>query len=513
MAADHGGYALKEQLAAELHGAGYQVVDFGDHRLEAQDDYPDFVVPLARAVAAGRVDRGVAVCGSGVGACVAANKVAGARACLIHENFSARQGVEDDDLNVICLGGLVVGREAAWGLVQTFLAARFSGAERHRRRLAKVAALEGSDSLMTARQLFQPFGLKSLHLRNRIVMAPMTRSFSPGGVPTAKVADYYDRRVAGEVGLIISEGTVVNRPAASNDPDIPHFYGAEPLLGWKAVIDLVHRDGGTMAPQLWHMGVVAPKATGWLPAAPFEGPSGLVAPGKMGGVAMSALDIADTVSAFAQAAGEARRLGFDAVEIHGAHGYLIDQFFWGPTNQRTDAYGGKTLAERTRFAVEVIEAVRGATGPDFPICLRLSQWKLQDYGARLAATPREMEAWLDPLVRAGVDIFHCSQRRFWEPEFPDSDLNFAGWAKQLTGKPTITVGSVGLSGDFLGAFAGEASTPRSLAELLRRFDRGDFDLVAVGRALLADADWAQKIEEGRSSELRGFTREALATLT
>jgi ribose 5-phosphate isomerase B len=144
VAADHAGFELKQFLEARLREAGHQVNDFGDHRSHSDDDYPDYVIPLARAVARGDVDRGVAVCGSGVGACIAANKVAGVRACLIHENFSAKQGVEDDDLNVICLGGLVVGHETAWVLVQTFLAARFSGAERHRRRLAKVAALENA---------------------------------------------------------------------------------------------------------------------------------------------------------------------------------------------------------------------------------------------------------------------------------------------------------------------------------------------------------------------------------
>jgi 2,4-dienoyl-CoA reductase-like NADH-dependent reductase (Old Yellow Enzyme family) len=361
-------------------------------------------------------------------------------------------------------------------------------------------------------QLFQPFRLRSLQLKNRIVMAPMTRSFSPGGVPAGNVADYYGRRATGEVGLIISEGTVVNRAASSNDPDIPRFFGEKALLGWKAVIDQVHSDGGLMAPQLWHMGVVAPKNSAWLPPAPFEGPSGYIAPGKIGGVAMTGQDIADTIRAFAEAAAQAKALGFDSVEIHGAHGYLIDQFFWHPTNQRTDCYGGSSLAERTRFAVEIIRAVRHATGPEFPICLRISQWKLQDYTARLATTPAQMEAWLIPLVQAGVDILHCSQRRFWEPEFAGSDLNFAGWAKKLTGKVSITVGSVGLSGDFLAAFKGEASTPSSLDELQRRLDRGDFDLVAVGRALLADAAWAHKISEGRSAELLGFSKEALATL-
>jgi ribose 5-phosphate isomerase B len=142
VAADHGGYELKQYLAAMLRKAGYEVIDFGASQPEPDDDYPDFVAPLARAVARGDVERGVAVCGSGVGASVAANKVAGVRACLIHENFSARQGVEDDNLNMICLGGRVLGHGLAWELAQTFLAARFSGAERHRRRLAKVADME-----------------------------------------------------------------------------------------------------------------------------------------------------------------------------------------------------------------------------------------------------------------------------------------------------------------------------------------------------------------------------------
>lgn len=146
VAADHGGFELKEQLVEKLRVNGREVVDFGDRRRDPDDDYPDFVVPLARAVARGEVDRGIAICGSGVGASVAANKVAGVRASLIHEGFSAHQGVEDDDLNMICLGGLVVGHALAWELVQTFLGARFSGAERHRRRLAKVAELESREA-------------------------------------------------------------------------------------------------------------------------------------------------------------------------------------------------------------------------------------------------------------------------------------------------------------------------------------------------------------------------------
>jgi ribose 5-phosphate isomerase B len=145
IAADHGGFELKAQLTVALKAADYEVVDFGAHKLVTGDDYPDFVVPLARAVAKGEVIRGVAICGSGVGACVAANKVPGVRACLIHETFSAHQGVEDDDMNIICLGGLVVGLSLAWELVRTFLRARFSGVERHKCRLAKVAELESRE--------------------------------------------------------------------------------------------------------------------------------------------------------------------------------------------------------------------------------------------------------------------------------------------------------------------------------------------------------------------------------
>jgi ribose 5-phosphate isomerase B len=141
IATDHGGFALKEDLVSRLRGAGHDVVDFGARALASDDDYPDYVIPLAKAVAAGEVERGVAVCGSGVGASVCANKVSGTRAALIHDNFSARQGVENDHINIICMGGRTMGPSVAWDLVQTFLAAQFSQAERHLR-LAKVASLD-----------------------------------------------------------------------------------------------------------------------------------------------------------------------------------------------------------------------------------------------------------------------------------------------------------------------------------------------------------------------------------
>ena len=144
IATDHGGFGLKEELVSRIRGAGHEVVDFGAHALAEGDDYPDYVVPLGRAVVEGKVDRGVAICGSGVGASVCVNKVRGVRAALIHDHFSAKQGVEDDHMNVLCMGGRTVGPEVAWDLVQTYLAAEYSRADRHLRRLGKVAALEAS---------------------------------------------------------------------------------------------------------------------------------------------------------------------------------------------------------------------------------------------------------------------------------------------------------------------------------------------------------------------------------
>jgi 2,4-dienoyl-CoA reductase-like NADH-dependent reductase (Old Yellow Enzyme family) len=362
--------------------------------------------------------------------------------------------------------------------------------------------------------LFQPLQVKSLELKNRIVMAPMTRSRSPNAIPTPEVAAYYARRAAADVGLIVSEGTVIERPASGNDPNVPHFWGEDALAGWKHVIDAVHAVGGKMAPQLWHVGSVRGQGPDWRPFGRVDSPSGI---GRVGEALvaepLTESEVADTIAAFARAAGDAKRLGFDAVELHGAHGYLIDQFFWEKTNLRTDRWGGPNIQARSRFAVEILRSVRRAVGEDFPVIMRLSQWKGQDFAAKVAPTPRDMEAWLEPMADAGADVFHCSQRRFWEPEFEGSDLNFAGWARKLTGKPSITVGSVGLSGEFIAGFGGEVSHPASLDDLLRRLERGDFDLVAVGRALLADPEWLLKIREGRTSELRDFTRESMATLS
>lgn len=366
---------------------------------------------------------------------------------------------------------------------------------------------------MPVNALFQPIQLGTLKLASRVVMAPMTRSFSPGGIPDAKVVEYYRRRAQAGVGLIVTEGTTVGHKAANGYPNVPQFHGEAALAGWRKVVEAVHAEGGKIVPQLWHVGSVRKLGSEPEPDVPGYGPMEKRKGDRLLVQGMSHADIAEVIAAFAQAAADAKAIGMDGVEIHGAHGYLIDQFFWEGSNQRTDAYGGN-LAQRSRFAIELVQAVRAAVGPGFPIIFRFSQWKQQDYGARLVHSPEQLAAFLQPLADAGVDIFHCSTRRFWEPEFEGSPLNLAGWTRKLLGKPTITVGSVGLDGEFLQFMVDtdKVAQPASLDNLLERLAREEFDLVAVGRALLVDPDWAAKVRDGREQDILPFSREALTSL-
>ncbi|GGT25138.1 NADH:flavin oxidoreductase [Streptomyces chromofuscus] len=369
------------------------------------------------------------------------------------------------------------------------------------------------DVSRAAQVLSRPFTVGGLTVPNRIVMAPMTRQFSPGGVPGADVASYYARRAGAGVGLIVTEGTYVGHESAGESDRVPRFHGEEQLAGWAKVAEAVHAAGGRIVPQLWHIGMVRRQGKPPYPEAPAVGPSGLRLDGTEGtGRAMTSQDLDDVVAAFADAAAAAERIGFDGVELHGAHGYLIDQFLWAGTNRRTDAYGGDPVA-RTRFAAEIVAAVRASVSPEFPVILRYSQWKQDAYDARLAETPEELEAVLAPLAAAGVDAFHASTRRYWVPEFEGSDLNLAGWTRKLTGKAAITVGSVGLDGEFLKAFQGEGAGVGSLDNLVERLERDEFDLVAVGRALLQDPRWAAKVLAGRFDELAPYDAASLGSLS
>ncbi|EFC83610.1 NADH:flavin oxidoreductase [Frankia sp. EUN1f] len=371
---------------------------------------------------------------------------------------------------------------------------------------ASSRLLDGTD----AAPLFTPFSLAGVELANRFVMAPMTRQHSPGGVPGADVAAYYARRAA-HLGLIVTEGTYVDHPSAGTSDRVPRFYGDDALAGWRRVVEAVHGAGGRIVPQLWHLGAVREPGAPPHPRAPVLSPSGLRADGAVAGEPATTAEIDAVIASFARAAADARRVGFDGVELHGAHGYLLDQFFWSLTNRRADGYGG-SLAGRARLGAEVVAAVRGEVGPDYPVIYRFSQWKGGHYDAVVAETPHDLDTLLSPLVDAGVSVLHVSTRRYWLPAFDDSPRTLAGWTKRLTGLPTIAVGSVGVSTAFRGDHEGAAAS-LSLAPLLELFARGEFDLVGLGRAVLSEPAWTTKLREGRLAEIRPYDKADETRLT
>lgn len=337
--------------------------------------------------------------------------------------------------------------------------------------------------------LLEPAELSGVPLKSRLVMAPMTRNRSPHGVPTAEVAAYYRRRAENGIGLIISEGALIGHPSAGHETTVPRMTPGPAEAGWRRVTGEVHAAGGRIAAQLWHVGSAREPVDGiaaWTP-------SGI--PGA--GHAMTPSDIETIITAYADAARVAVRAGFDAVEIHAAHGYLLDEFLWPVTNRRTDAYGGSPAA-RAAFPAEVVRAVRAVIPAAMPLIVRFSQFKEREYAARIADTPAELAVLLDAFAAAGADVLHASQRRFAEPVFAGSPLNLAGWAKRLTGLPSITVGSVGLRRDFLES--------DDLRGLLGRLDAGEFDLVALGRILLGNPAWVTLAAAGRLDEIHDYRK-------
>jgi 2,4-dienoyl-CoA reductase-like NADH-dependent reductase (Old Yellow Enzyme family) len=365
--------------------------------------------------------------------------------------------------------------------------------------------------------LFTPAELGALRVPNRFAMAPMTREFSPDGIVTDDVISYYARRAAAGVGLLITEGVYVSEDSGPSTR-VPRLFGEPQLAAWKRLVDKVHAEGGLIVPQLWHLGAERGDHAEFNSQLPTLSPSGISSSGKTRGRAATVSELERVRDDFARAAVAAKEAGFDAVELHGAHGYLLDQFLWEGTNRREDAYGG-SLEARTRFPAEVAAAVRAAVGPDLPVIFRFSQWKGGDYTARIAKNPAELEALLGALAQAGVSVFHASTRRHWEPAFPeiegpDGQLGLAGWAKRVTGLPSVAVGSVGLNQVFQVAFqeGGRAETT-GLESVLEQFGRGEFDLIALGRVLLSDPAWVEKVRDGRFDEIRPFHAEHRATLS
>ncbi|MDD3798616.1 MAG: 12-oxophytodienoate reductase [Novosphingobium sp.] len=363
--------------------------------------------------------------------------------------------------------------------------------------------------------LLEPLTVRGVTLPNRVVMSPMSRTASPDGIPGAALAEYYGKRAEGGVGTIFTEGARIEHPGAIGDLGLgdsvaPYMWSEPALAGWRRVVERVHGAGGLIFPQLMHLGVMKrPGSGGAFREDVIAGPSGiwgatenplgvdaeglaaLDAPGR----ALDDAEVAAIIEAFAVSAANAKAVGFDGIALHGGHGYLIDNFLWGGTNRRADQWGGDAV-ERTRFAVEVVRAVRAAVGGDMPISFRFSQWKPQDLTAHLGATPQELERVLGPIADAGIDIFEASTRDFSEPAFAGSPLSLAGWTRKLTGTFTAMVGGTAVHRE---RFAGTMTPPTTidnLADVMERHARGEFDLLQVGRALLNDPQWLVKARRG-----------------
>jgi 2,4-dienoyl-CoA reductase-like NADH-dependent reductase (Old Yellow Enzyme family) len=369
--------------------------------------------------------------------------------------------------------------------------------------------------LTDASALFQPLSIRRLSVANRFVMSPANRNSSPGGVPDEKLAQYFRRRVDGGVGLVTVGGVGVDHPASvgageGRDCAIPVLHGAAALEGWRRVVEIAHAGGGKIVPQLWHMGVMREPGTGYHPEAATSMPSGiwgplgrrtLLSPEHVAhlakpGRALTDAEILEIIDGYARSARNAAALGFDAIAIHGANGYLPDSFLWSETNVRTDRWGGNRR-ERTRFAAEVVRAIRREVGADLPIFYRFTQWKHQDRDATNADTPAEFADVLEPLAEAGVDVFDAAEGMFDNPAFEGSDLNLAGWAKKITGRITMTGGGIGIGRSFFSpGAAGPPQSTDNMDKVLRRFERGEFDLIGSARAILNDAAWARKVQLG-----------------
>ena len=340
-------------------------------------------------------------------------------------------------------------------------------------------------------------------------MAPMTRNQSPGGIPTNDVVSYYKRRAEAEVGLIITEGVEVSHKASSAYPNVPRLDSEKARDGWKRVVGGIKEHDGAVIAQLWHCGGFRKLGMAPNPEVPGHTASGLVRPGKRVAHAMSSDDIKETIDAFASDAKYCEEIGFDGVEIHGAHGYLIDNFFWNGTNERKDLYGG-SIEKRSQLAANIVKAIRSNVSDNFIVVLRFSQWTQQDYEAKLATSSEELLKVIKQPADAGLDYLHSSMRRFWESEFKGSDENLAFWTKKLTGLPTISVGSVGLDSDFIDMSA--PASPRNIDKAISDISNKKYDMVAVGRALLADHEWVIKMREGRIKDIIPYTKEALYKL-
>lgn len=377
----------------------------------------------------------------------------------------------------------------------------------------------------TLTEMFSPIEIAGLELPNRVVMAPMTRSFcGDSGVPDEAVAKYYAARAAGGCGLIITEGTVVNMTDARGYGGVPSICNDAQQAGWRRVTDAVHQAGGKIAIQLWHTGRLGHSRT--MRGAQPIAPSAVAAAGMFRDFgdsetliteipyerpqAMSLEQIERVCGEFAAAAGRAKAAGFDAVELHGANGYLIHAFLHTETNQRVDEFGGD-VAGRSQFAVRVIRAVKAAIG-ELPLCIRLSQFAVNDYQWITWVDQAPLQECLLLLKAAGLDLVHSSSYRLEAPAFDDGE-SFASALKRLSGLPTIGSGGVTYSNTTGESFAGEVAELADPLAAEQALTQGECDMVAVGRAMIANPDWASKVGAGKWRELLPFHAGMLGSLS
>jgi 2,4-dienoyl-CoA reductase-like NADH-dependent reductase (Old Yellow Enzyme family) len=358
--------------------------------------------------------------------------------------------------------------------------------------------------------LFSPITIAGVTLKNRFVMPAMQRGWCKDGAPLPELADYYRRRIQGGVALVIGESCAIDHPSATAQLGACRL-DPSTQASWGHCVEAVRGAGGQMLIQLWHEGALRNDADGLTLS-----PSGLGHAGLERGHAASLGELDELLESYVRSALRAQAIGATGIELHCAHGYLLDQFLWPVTNQRTDGYGGASITDRARFPTAIVAGIRSACGPDFLISLRFSQWKEHDYQAKITSTATELNSLLHLLRDAGVDILHASTRRFWEPEWPTDPRTLAGWTRSLSGLPTIAVGSVGLDRDVMQSFTegGEAGETirESLDHLRTGSAQGQFDMIAIGRSLIGDPDFVNKIAHGQQDRIRPFRKADVAAV-
>lgn len=362
--------------------------------------------------------------------------------------------------------------------------------------------------------LFTPIAINERTAPNRFVLPAMQRA-SFGFRPTERMAEALRKAAESGCGVIISEGSSPDHPAAYWQ-QIFSVIGDDTIEAWRPVAEAALSTGDALfLMQLWHPGalrVVTDAMQNPYPDHPTLSPSGLVQEDRYNGVAMTLQDLQETKEAYVRSALIAQQLGAHGVEIHSCHGYLLDTFLWHETNRRTDDYGGATLAERAAYPAEIVSAIRQATGPDFVISFRFSQFKEVDYTAKIAEQPDDLGPFLTRMQQAGANVFNVSTRRFDAPAWPklDARRSLASWVRMMTDLPVIAIGSVGLSTDWahdlLDNEEPQLQIDRDLGSVRRGLEAGDFDLIAVGRAQITNPDLVNSIRRRDLSGLRSFRK-------